>query len=99
MTLRTMYELCLNISIGIGADTITCNLAAVIDLLTRGSVFGSSAGYHALGGVCSTDLQCSGVILSKCAQLGPDQACHELTFKAQKSPMCPGVIGFAMPSA
>ena len=53
MTLRTMYELCLNISIGIGADTITCNLAAMIDLPTRGSVFGSSAGYHALGGdVC-----------------------------------------------
>ena len=26
MTLRTMYELCLNVSIAIGADTITCNL-------------------------------------------------------------------------
>ena len=41
MTLRTMHELCLNMSIAIGADTITCNLKSVIDGRTRGSVYGS----------------------------------------------------------
>ena len=33
-----------------------------------------------MGGVCSIDLQCTGVILSKCAQLGHGQECHERTF-------------------
>ena len=47
---------------------------------TRASAYGCSAGHHALGGVCSIDLQCSGVILSKCAQLRHGQECHELTF-------------------
>ena len=51
MTLRTMHELCLNMSIAIGADTITCNLASVIDGRTRGSVYGSSVVYHVMGGV------------------------------------------------
>ena len=33
-----------------------------------------------MGGVCSIDLQCSGVILSECAQLGHGEECHERTF-------------------
>ena len=33
-----------------------------------------------MGGVCSIDLQCSGVILSKCARLGHGQECHEIMF-------------------
>ena len=33
-----------------------------------------------MNGVCSIDLQCSGVILSKSAQLVHDQECHELSF-------------------
>ena len=49
MTLRTMHELCLNMSVAIGADTITCNLASVIDGRTRGSVYGCSVG---CGGRC-----------------------------------------------
>ena len=32
-------------------------------------------------GVCTIDLQCSGVILSKCAQLEHGQECHELTLR------------------
>ena len=99
MTLRTMHELCLNMSIAIGADTITCNLASVIDGRTRGSVYGSSVGDHVMGGVCSIDLQCCGVILPTCAQLGRGPECHELTFGAQGSSMCPGVIGSGMHSA
>ena len=58
MTLRTMHELCLNMCIAIGADTITCNFASVIDRRTRGSVYGSSVGYHVMGGVCSIVLRC-----------------------------------------
>ena len=99
MTLRTMQELCLNMSIAIGGDTITCNVASVIDGRTRGSVYGSSVGYHVMGGVCSIDLQCCGVILPTCAQLGRGPECHELTFGAQGSSMCPGVIGSGMHSA
>ena len=34
-----------------------------------------------MGGVCSIDLQFSGVILSKCVQLGHGQECHERTFR------------------
>ena len=33
-----------------------------------------------MGGVCSTDLQCGGVILSECDQLGHGEECHERTF-------------------
>ena len=33
-----------------------------------------------MGAVCSIDLQCSGVILSKCAQIGHGQECHDLKF-------------------
>ena len=33
-----------------------------------------------MDGVCSIDLQRSGIILSQCAQLGHGQECHELTF-------------------
>ena len=33
-----------------------------------------------MGGVCSVDIQCNGVVLSKCAQLGHGQECHELAF-------------------
>ena len=80
-------------------QTITCNLASVIDGRTRGSVYGSSVGYHVMGGVCSIDLQCCGVILPTCAQLGRGPECHELTFGAQGSSMCPGVIGSGMHSA
>ena len=76
MALRMMYELCLNIRIAIGADTITCNPCGS----TRASVYGCSAGYQAMGGVCSIDLQCSGVRFSKCAQLGHGPERHERTF-------------------
>ena len=36
-----------------------------------------------MGDVCSSDLQCSGVILSKYAQLGHGQECHERAFGHQ----------------
>ena len=41
-----------------------------------------------MGGVCATDLQCSGVILSQSTQLGQGQERHERTF-GHKGHQCP----------